>query len=98
MSSAIKKFYPQAVVSTIDGNGNHLTQPRQGLWVEIHKRNGKFRSAEVYSDCQTEYADIGLVIEGGELVDYDGVFSLPKEVAQLLRENGVKVNMAMMCG
>lgn len=34
-----------------------------------------------------EVEHIGLWFEDGELTDYDGVFSLPREAVELLREN-----------
>lgn len=38
-----------------------------------------------------EFAEIGLWFEGGELHDYDGVFSLPAEAIELIEEAGFKV-------
>lgn len=34
----------------------------------------------------------GLWITDGELTDYDGVFSLPREVCEMLRSDGIKVS------
>ena len=34
---------------------------------------------------------IGIWTEDGKLTDYDGVMSLPKEAAELLREHGIEV-------
>lgn len=38
-----------------------------------------------------EVYHIGLWLEGGELIDYDSVFSLPAEAITLLEANGIKV-------
>lgn len=35
--------------------------------------------------------EIGIWTENNVLTDYDGVFSLPKEAIQLLRDNGITV-------
>lgn len=35
---------------------------------------------------------IGLYLKGDELVDYDGVFELPKEAIELLKAVGVRVS------
>ena len=92
-----KKFFPETIISTVDGGGNDLTQPKQGVWVELWKNEGRgICSAEVYSDDQEEYAEVGLWVEKGELVDYDGVFSLPLEVVTVLREAGVRVPRMMV--
>lgn len=37
------------------------------------------------------YAEIGLEFDGQELVDYDGVFELPKEAIKLIRKAGYTV-------
>lgn len=98
MSEVIaKRFFPEVRISTVDGNGMDLTEPKQGVWVELWKNDSRgICSAEVYSDDQEEYAEVGLWVEGGELVDYDGVFSLPREVATVLREAGVRVPRMML--
>ena len=38
-----------------------------------------------------ETVEIGLEFEGKTLVDYDGVFSLPKEAVKLIRQCGYRV-------
>lgn len=38
-----------------------------------------------------EFAEIGLIFEGRELHDYDGVFSLPAEAIELIEEAGFTV-------
>lgn len=38
-----------------------------------------------------EFAEIGLTFEGRELVDYDGVFSLPVQAIELIEEAGFTV-------
>ena len=44
------------------------------------------------------YAEGGLWFEDNELVDYDGVFSLAKEIIQKLHEQGFNVeSMARVC-
>lgn len=35
---------------------------------------------------------VGIFLEGKALSDYDGVFSLPKEAIELLRENNITVS------
>lgn len=86
----MKKFFSNSMINTIDANGISLTSPIAGVWVELFERNGNIVGAEVYSDNCEEYASIGLFIEKNELVDYDGVFFLPKEVISMLKERGVK--------
>lgn len=51
---------------------------------------------EVYDDKGdlVEDAGIGLWFNGKELVDYDGVFELPKEAIELLEEHGFNADYA----
>jgi hypothetical protein len=92
-----KRFFPEVIISTVNGWGVNLTPPKQGVWVEVWKNESRgICSAEVYDDSQEEYAEVGLWVENGELVDYDGVFSLPEQVAEVLRGLGVKVPAMMM--
>lgn len=65
-----------------------------GVEVIIHTRDG----GDGVTPCSAEiicgedgYAEIGLWFDEKELVDYDGVFSLPHEVVVLLEELGYVV-------
>lgn len=44
-----------------------------------------------------ETVGIGVVWENGELIEFDGVFSLPQEAADLLEFYGVKVDRTEFC-
>lgn len=93
MAEVMKKFFPDTLINTINANGSSLTDPKQGAWVVIHTSDmDEVCCAEVYSDDQSEYADIGLSFDGKALSDYDGVFSLPKEVIECLRGLGYVVD------
>lgn len=52
---------------------------------------GNSGSLEYFSDDESVYADCGLWIEDGELVDYDGCYALPPVAVNWLRAHGVKV-------
>lgn len=41
-----------------------------------------------------EYESIGLWFSGNELIDYDGVFSLPQELIKYLTEHGYNMDWA----
>jgi hypothetical protein len=47
--------------------------------------------AELEIPAIDEYTDIGLVFDNGELVDYDGIMSLPPQLIPLIEEAGYKV-------
>lgn len=46
---------------------------------------------DAISPYENDYQISGwLYVENDELIDYDGCFELPREVAELLRENNIK--------
>jgi hypothetical protein len=69
-------------------NGTQLGPPSCGVEILLHTHRNEQAPccAEIISG--DHYAEIGLLFEGKELVDYDGVFSLPQEVGQMLTEAG----------
>lgn len=93
MKSTIKREFPSTTIGMIDANGVDLTSRAKGVTVELHLRDGSPVCAEVYdtkSGGNNHHAEIGLIVEDGELVDYDGVFDIPKEVLAMCEELGVK--------
>lgn len=44
--------------------------------------------AEMFIPSIDEYAEIGLTFEGGALVDYDGIMSIPDQLLDMLDELG----------
>ena len=65
------------------------------LDVEINITNGKLGSFEIY-DIETGgeswYAEGGLWFNGKDLIDYDGVFALPKSIEKKLIEMGYNLD------
>ena len=56
-------------------------------------RLGKCSSFEMFSEPHAEhYSEGSLEIHNGELVDYDGVFSLAAEILHMLRHEGIDVS------
>ena len=47
---------------------------------------------EMFSNCGEYYTEGGLWFSDGELVDYDGIFSLPTEIVDQLKKWGYKIN------
>lgn len=93
MKSTINREFPSATIGMIDANGVDLTSRSKGVTVDLYCHDGIPVCAEVY-DTKTggnnHHAEIGLIVEDGELVDYDGVFDLPKEVLSMCQELGIR--------
>jgi hypothetical protein len=62
------------------------------IQVDTDNKHGYFEHHEEGD----EYA-VELWFEDGELEDFDGVYSLPKEVAVALNELGLKVDIDLFC-
>jgi hypothetical protein len=90
-TSKTSRFFPRSSVTVVHQNGAHLTAPSKGVQVILHTREKEFNPccAEIVSG--DHYAEIGLAFDGKELSDYDGVFSLPREVGEMLTEMGYVV-------
>ena len=85
------KKFPKGKINIVNQSGTDLTEPETGLEVNLHWRDGIPVCAEIFGEEEEHYAEIGLEFDGKDLVDYDGVFELPDEVAEMLKEAGYKV-------
>ena len=93
MSQTIKKSFPDVSIGMVHQTGCVLGAWSRGVEVILHLRNGVPRSAEVFDAAtqgEDQYANVGLFIENGKLVDYDGVFELPQQVLDMVLELGIK--------
>ncbi len=90
-TQTIKRFFPHSKAAIVHQNGVQLGASSTGVEVILHTRKNERQPccAEVISG--DHYAEIGLFFEGKMLVDYDGVFSLPREVSEVLSEAGYVV-------
>ena len=90
-AKSICRFFPESEVSLIHQTGAVLSDPTISVEVILHTREDERDPccAEIVSG--DHYADIGLWFEGNELSDYDGVFCLPREVGEMLKEAGYVV-------
>ena len=67
------------------------TLANKGLEVMLFIREGESNPCFAELSSDDFGAEIGLTFEGKTLIDFDGAFSLPGEVARLLRELGYLV-------
>ena len=87
--------FPETFINTVDANGFSKTPLKKGVTICLWSRNGIPVRAEVGADNDDdgdEYAVIGLTVENGELVGYDGVYFIPTDVLDILENKGVEVN------
>ena len=89
----IKREYPEVSIGKIDGYGRNLGPRSRGTMVELFFRDGVPWMAEV-SDIKTggddHYAHVGLSVENGSLVGYDGVFDIPEQILEMLEDLGIR--------
>jgi hypothetical protein len=87
MYTTLQRYFPDSEVSMVHQDGSE-TPAARGLEVLLFTREDE--SDPSFAELTSgEYgAEIGFSFEGRELIDFDGAFSLPREVAGLLRELG----------
>jgi hypothetical protein len=78
-------------VALVHQDGSQLTEPSEGVEIVLHTRDNEYDPCCVEVISGEHYAEIGLLFEGKELSDYDGVFSLPQEVGEMWNELGYVV-------
>jgi hypothetical protein len=88
----ISRFFLQSKANFVHQNGAQLSMPTCGIKVVLHIRKTAEPPccAEVIS--AEHYAEVGLKFVGETLVDFDGVFFLPREVGETLRDLGFIVS------
>ena len=87
-AKTVSRIFPHRQAAIIHQDGSLCTAPSKGVEVIIRTRaNEKYPcSAEIISG--DHHAEIGLSFERGELIDFDGVFFLPREVGEMLADLG----------
>lgn len=90
-TSRITRLFPHSEAAIVHQNGAQLSASSKGVEIVLHTRKNERDPccAEVISG--EHYAEIGLSFEGKELSDYDGVFFLPCEVGEMLKDVGYVV-------
>jgi hypothetical protein len=88
---SIARFYPDRQAMMIHQSGVRQSDCTSGVEVIIHLRGPENIPVCAEISAGEFYAEIGLWFSGRELVDFDGAFSLPREVGELLREAGYVV-------
>ncbi len=90
-TTTIQRFFPKSEAALVHQNGTQLSATSNGVEIILHTREHKNEPccAEVISG--EHYAEIGLSFQGKELSEYDGVFSLPREVGEMLKDAGYVV-------
>ena len=96
MKAICEEFrFPETFINTVDANGFFKTPLKKGVTICLWSRNGIPVCAEVgadYHNDDDEYAEIGLTVENGELVGYDGVYFIPTDVLDILEKKGIQVS------
>ena len=78
--------FPESGANTVHQSGRALSKWSKGLTVNVYqfKGNPAPHSWEVYTDDEEQYGEGCLGFDGNSLEDYDGCFSLPSEVMDVL--------------
>lgn len=81
-------------VTFTQNQAGHVMHSADGCNVVLHWQEGATmpHCAELFSDDESEYADIGLEWEGETLSGYDGAFNLPAPIVAALMFEGFAVS------
>ncbi len=84
----LTRFFPNSEATIVHQTGAQLTAASKGVEVILHPREDDQSPCCAELISGNHYAEIGLSFEGKELSDFDGVFSLPREVGEMLKDAG----------
>ena len=84
----LTRFFPHSEARLVHQTGAQLTAASKGVEVILHTREGEHPPCCAELISGSHYAEIGLSFDGKELSDFDGVFSLPREVGEMLKDSG----------
>lgn len=92
MSLALRSKEFKAKVYSEGSWGTDPLSPEADHSMELHQTGVDRFMIEWTCEELEVYETIGIWVEDNKLTDYDGVMSLPKEAAELLREHGIEVS------
>ncbi len=96
MKLILKKEFPEATICSINANGKLQNEQEKGVTVKVWgDDNDKPIAAEVFATNSKDvnnYAEIGLIVENKEVVEYDGVFDMPDVLKKTLEELGYSLS------
>lgn len=84
--------FPESTIGLVDGDGRSVGPKRaNGVEVVLHRTLSGYCAEvmDIKTGGDAHYAEVGIWVEGNVLMDYDGVFDLPSEVREMLKEEGV---------
>jgi hypothetical protein len=87
-NKTVQRSFPKSEVSLLHQSGAQLSEPTKGVHVLLHTRKNETDPCCAELISGEHHAEIGLSFNGKELADYDGVFSLPREVGEMLKDAG----------
>ena len=91
-TGTVTRFFPNSEANVVHQTGAQLTATTKGVEIILHTREGEHGPCCAELISGNHYAEIGLSFEGKELTDFDGIFSLPREVGEMLKDAGYVVS------
>jgi hypothetical protein len=82
----ITRFFPRSEAAIVHQSGAQLTAITKGVKIILHTREDEHAPCCAELISGNHYAEIGLSFEGKELSDFDGTFSLPREIGEMLKD------------
>jgi hypothetical protein len=86
-----RQHFAKDSVVDVNASGNIIEKYKPGVDVHIEIGSDGIGSWEVASSNDDGYGSGGLIIDGKEVVDFDGAFDLPWRVKDMLNALGYKL-------
>ncbi len=90
-TTTTKRFFAQSKAALVHQDGSLLSTPSVGVEIILHMRPDEQNPCCAELISANHHAEIGLSFTGKELSDCDGVFFLPREVGEMLKDVGYVV-------
>jgi len=90
-TTVVTRFFPDSAAFLVHQTGAQIAATSAGVEIVLHTRKGEQRPCCAELISGDHHAEIGLWFEGKELSDYDGAFSLPREIGVILQDVGYVV-------
>lgn len=91
-TNSVTRYFPHSEANLVHQTGTQLTAITKGVEIVLHTRKDELTPSCAELISGSHYAEIGLWFEGKELSDFDGVFSLPRELGEMLKDAGYVVS------
>lgn len=87
-ANLVREYSSSSKVDQLGKSNNRMT-----LYLSDDKKHANIEWIYNLDTSQEDSVNIGIIFDGNNVVDYDGVFELPKEAEEFLKSLGYNVDL-----